>query len=66
MKKKRFKIESLGPIDRKFHKHGENDGFVLYEYIIKRCSSFRKYTNINIMKKIKEKNMSTVNRTSME
>ena len=27
-------LKSLGPIDRKFHGHGENDGFVLYEYII--------------------------------
>ena len=26
-------LKSLGPIDRKFHGHGENDGFVLYEYI---------------------------------
>ena len=24
-------VKSLGPIDRKFHGHGENDGFVLYE-----------------------------------
>ena len=23
-------LKSLGPIDRKFHGHGENDGFVLY------------------------------------
>ena len=28
-------LKSLGPIDRKFHGHGENDGFVLYEHIIK-------------------------------
>ena len=27
---------SLGPIDRKFHGHGENDGFVLYEFIKKK------------------------------
>ena len=44
-------LKSLGPIDRKFHGHGENDGFVLYEYIIKQCSSFCKYTNISVMKK---------------
>ena len=24
-------VKSLGPIDRKFHGHDENDGFVLYE-----------------------------------
>ena len=24
-------LKSLGPIDRKFHGHGENDRFVLYE-----------------------------------
>ena len=33
-------LKSLGPIDRKFHGHGENDGFVLYEYIIKQFSCF--------------------------
>ena len=44
-------LKSLGPIDRKFHGHGENDGFVLYEYIIKQCSRFCKYTNISVMKK---------------
>ena len=44
-------LKSLGPIDRKFHGHGENDGFVLYEYIIKQFSSFCKYTNISVMKK---------------
>ena len=27
--------KSLGPIDRKFHGQGKNDGFVLYEYVIK-------------------------------
>ena len=43
-------FKSLGPIDRKLHGQGENDGFVLYEYIIKQCSSFCKYTNINVMK----------------
>ena len=37
---------SLGPIGRKFHGHDENDGFVLYEYIIKQCNTFCKYTNI--------------------
>ena len=26
-------LKSLGPIDRKFHKHGENNEFVLCEYI---------------------------------
>ena len=30
-----FHRSSLGQIDRKFHGHGENYGFVLYEYIIK-------------------------------
>ena len=33
----RIYLKSLGPIDRKFHGHGENDGFVLYEYIMKQC-----------------------------
>ena len=33
-------LKSLGPIDRKFYGHGKNDEFVLYEYIIKQCSSF--------------------------
>ena len=46
-----FFLKSLGPIDRKFHGHGENDGFVLYEYIIKQFSSFCKHTNISVMKK---------------
>ena len=45
--------ESLGPIDRKFHGHGENDGFVLYEYIINQFISFCKYTNISVMMKKK-------------
>ena len=44
-------LKSLGPIDRKFHGHGENDGFVLYEYIIKQFSSFCKYTSISDLKK---------------
>ena len=44
-------LKSLGPIDRKFHGHGENDGFVLYEYTIKQCSIFCKYTNISVIKK---------------
>ena len=44
-------LKLLGPIDRKFHGHCKNDGFVLYEYIIKQCSSFCKYTNISFMKK---------------
>ena len=48
-------LKSLGPIDRKFHGHGENDGFVLYGYIIKQFSSFCKYTNISVMKKSKKK-----------
>ena len=48
-------LKSLGPIDRKFHGHGENDGFVLYEYIIKQFSSFCKYTSISIMKKMSNK-----------
>ena len=42
-------LKSVGPIDRKFHGHGENDGFVLYGYIIKQFSSFCKYTNISVM-----------------
>ena len=33
-------LKSLGPIDRKFHGHCENDGFVLYEYIIKQFIVF--------------------------
>ena len=49
-----FSLKSLGPIDRK-HGHGDNDGFVLYEYIIKQCSSFGKYTNISVMKKMSNK-----------
>ena len=40
------KLISLGPNDRKFHGQSKNDGFVLYEYIIKQCNSFCKYTNI--------------------
>ena len=40
-------FKSLGLINRKFHAHGKNDGFVLYEYIIKQCSSYCKYTNIS-------------------
>ena len=39
----------------KFHGHGKNDGFVLYEYIIKQCNSFCKYTNISVMKKDQRK-----------
>ena len=34
------KLESLGPIERKFHGHGANDRFVLYMYRNKQCSSF--------------------------
>ena len=44
-------LKSPGPIDRKFHGHGENDGFVLYEHIIKQFSSFCKHTNISDLKK---------------
>ena len=29
-------LKSQDPIDRKFHGHGKNDGFVLYEYIIEK------------------------------
>ena len=43
-------LKSLGPIGRKFHAHGENDGFVLYEYLIKLCNCFCKYTNISLTK----------------
>ena len=38
-----FILKSLGPIDHKFHGQGVNDGFVLYGYIIKQCSSFFAY-----------------------
>ena len=56
-------LKSLGPIDRKFHGHYKNDGFFFNEYKIKQFSSFCKYANISVMKKkIKENNMSTVNR----
>ena len=56
-------IKSLGPIDCKFRGHGKNDGYVLYEYIIKQCSNFSKYTKYQrYEKKIKENNMSTLNR----
>ena len=48
-------LKSLGPIDRKFHLHGKNDGFVLYEYIMKQCSTCCKYTNISVMKKRSKK-----------
>ena len=53
-------IISLGPIDCKSPGHGQNDGFVLYEfrYIINNMVVFA-----NVMKKkIKENNMSTLNR----
>ena len=36
-------LKSPGMIDRKCHGHGENDGFVLYDFLIKESSSF---TNI--------------------
>ena len=39
------------PIDRRFHGHGENDGFVLYEYIIKQVISFCKYKHQRYEKK---------------
>ena len=29
-----IQIKLLGQIDRKFHAHGENVAFVLYEYVI--------------------------------
>ena len=45
------KLKSLGLIDRKFHGHGENNGFVLFEHIIKQFSSFCKHTNISDLKK---------------
>ena len=48
-------FKSLGPIDCKFHGHGKNDGFVLYEFITKQCSRFCKYTNISVMKKRSKK-----------
>ena len=44
-------LKSLGPIDRKFHGHGENDEFVLYEHIIKQFSGFCKHTNISDLQK---------------
>ena len=59
-------LKSLGPIDRKFYGHGEIDGFVLCEYVIKQCSTFREYTNINVMKEIKEKHNSHVNSNQNE
>ena len=55
-------LKSLGLIDRKFHGHGKNDGFVLYENTLNNAVVFCKYTNISVMKKkIKENDMSTVN-----
>ena len=51
-----FNLKSLGPIDRTMiHGHGKNVGFVLFEYIIKPCSRFYKYTNIRVMKKNQRK-----------
>ena len=60
----RFHLISQVLIDRKFHGKGKNDEFVLYEYLIKQCSSFCKYTDLSVMKKkkIKENKMSTKNR----
>ena len=48
-------LKSLGPIDRKFQGHGEKDGFVLYEYIIKQFGSFCKCTNIGVTTKMSNK-----------
>ena len=42
-------LKSLGPIDRKFHGHGETMDLSRI-YIIKQCSSFCKYKNISVMK----------------
>ena len=33
-------LKSLGPIDRKFHGHGKNDEFVLYEYLLNNAVVF--------------------------
>ena len=56
-------LKSLGPNDRTFYGHGKNDGFVLYEYIIKQCVSFLQiYKYQPYKKKMKEKTISTVNR----
>ena len=49
-------LKSLGPIVCKFHGHGGNDGFVLYEYIIKQFSGFCKRTNID--QRFEKKNLS--------
>ena len=56
-----FYLKSLGPTDRKFHKHGENDGCVLCEYMNKQCKLFRKKTNINYVKKKKNQRKKHVN-----
>ena len=50
-----FDLKSLSLIHRKFHGHGKNDEFVLYDYIIKQCSSFCKYTSISVIKKRSKK-----------
>ena len=55
-------LKSQGPIDRKFHGHGKNYGFVLYEYIFKQRSSFWNTQTSGLWKKIKENSMSTVHR----
>ena len=51
-------LKSLGPID------GEKKGFVLYEYKIKQRSSFCKYLNIAVIKKIKENNVNSKQKLS--
>ena len=45
-------LKSLGPIDRKFHGHGENDGFVLYEYIINNAVVFANIQTSALWKKM--------------
>ena len=55
-------LKSLGPIDRKFHGHGKNDRFVLYEILSNNAVLLQKYKHQRYEKKIKENNMSTINR----
>ena len=50
-----YHLKSLGPIDRKFHGHGEKDGIVLYEYIIKQFSSLQTYEHQRFEKKLSNK-----------
>ena len=40
---------AIGRIDRKIHGHGENDGFVLYDFIFSNEVVFCKYTNFSVM-----------------